>query len=142
MDDRYYMEEAFKEAKKAYRINEIPVGAVIVNNKSGKIVSRGYNKKEKDNLCFSHAEVNAIIKACKKEKNWRLNDHTLYVTLKPCKMCIEIIKNSYIDKIVYCCEPIDDQNKKIEIFKYDNPIMEEKSKNIIKNKFVEIRDNK
>ena len=142
MNDRYYMEEAFKEAEKAYKIDEIPVGAVIVDNHSGKIISRGYNKKEKDKLCISNAEVIAIIKACKKEKNWRLNNHTLYVTLKPCNMCIEIIKNSYIDKIVYCCEQSDSQDKKLEIIKYNDPIMEEKSKNIIKNKFLEIRDDK
>ena len=139
MNDKYYMEEAFKEAKKAYKKNEIPVGAIIVNNNSGKIISRGYNRKEKDKLCYSHAEVNAITKASKKEKSWRLNNHTIYVTLKPCNMCIEIIKNSMIDKVVYCCEQTDNQNRKIELIKYDDLDMEEKSKNIIKNKFYEIR---
>ena len=139
MNDKYYMEEAFKEAKKAYKRDEIPVGAVIVNNKSGKIISRGYNRKEKDQICYSHAEINAIAKANKKNKNWRLNDHTLYVTLKPCNMCIEVIKNSLIERVVYCCEQQVSQNRVLEIKKYDNPEMEEKSKNMIKNKFYEIR---
>lgn len=94
-----YMEIALTEAKKANKVDEVPVGAVIVKN--NKIISKAHNTKEKDNLVISHAEINAIIKACKKLKDWRLNDCKMYVTLEPCKMCEEVIKETRIDKVYY-----------------------------------------
>ena len=86
-NDEYYMNLAYKEALKAYKIDEIPVGAIVVD-KSGKIIGKGYNKKEKKNNAIYHAEVEAIIKATKKVKNWRLNNCIIYVTLFPCDMCL------------------------------------------------------
>lgn len=94
-----FMKEAFKEAQKAYKKNEVPVGAVIVKN--GKIIARGYNKKEKTNLATRHAEIIAIEKACKKLKNWHLEDCELYVTLEPCLMCCGAIIQSRIKKLYY-----------------------------------------
>lgn len=94
-----YMIEALKEANKAFSINEVPIGCVIV--KDNKIISRGYNKKESTNLATSHAEIIAINKACKKLNNWRLLDCTLYVTVEPCLMCCGAIIQSRIKKVVY-----------------------------------------
>ena len=93
----YFMKKALKEAKKAYERKEVPVGVVIV--KDNKIISRAYNQKEEKNSPIKHAEIIAIEKACKKLKNWRLNDCDMYVTLEPCPMCAGAIINSRIRKI-------------------------------------------
>ena len=95
----YYMSIALKEAKKAYKKEEIPVGAIIVKN--NKIISKAYNKKEKSKNVIKHAEIIAISKACKKLKNWRLEDCEIYVTMEPCMMCCGAIQQSRIKKIVY-----------------------------------------
>ena len=97
--DQYYMQVAFKEAYKALKHNEVPVGAVIVKN--GKIIAKAYNKREKTNDVTKHAEIIAISKACKKIKNWRLEGCTIYVTMEPCMMCCGAIEQSRISKIVY-----------------------------------------
>lgn len=93
------MEEALKEALKARAKDEVPVGAVIVLN--GKIIARGHNKREtkKNSLC--HAEIIAIDKACKKLKNFRLENCELYVTLEPCLMCAGAIVQARIKKVVF-----------------------------------------
>ena len=93
----YFMKEALKEAKKAYKKKEVPVGVVIV--KDDKIIARAYNQKERKNSPIKHAEIIAIEKACKKLNNWRLNDCEMYVTLEPCPMCAGAIINSRIKKI-------------------------------------------
>ncbi|MDO4382286.1 MAG: tRNA adenosine(34) deaminase TadA [Clostridia bacterium] len=80
-----FMKEAIKQAKKAYDKEEIPVGAIIV--KDGKIIARGYNKKEEKKDTTQHAEIIAIQKASKKIGAWRLQDCEMYVTLEPCVMC-------------------------------------------------------
>ena len=92
-----FMKEALKEAKKAYKKLEVPVGVVIVKNE--KIIARGYNQKEDKNSPIKHAEIIAIEKACKKLNNWRLNGCQMYVTLEPCPMCAGAIVNSRIDKV-------------------------------------------
>jgi len=97
--NKYYMNIAIKEAKKAYKYEEVPVGAVIVKN--NKIVAKAYNKKEKTKNVTKHAEIIAISKACKKLKNWRLDDCEIYVTMEPCMMCSGAIEQSRIKKIVY-----------------------------------------
>ena len=97
--DQYYMQVAFKEAYKALKHNEVPVGAVIVKN--GKIIAKAYNKREKTNDVTKHAEIIAISKACKKIKNWRLEGCTIYVTMEPCMMCCGAIEQSRISKVVY-----------------------------------------
>lgn len=94
-----YMNIAIKEAKKALKYNEVPVGAVIV--KDNKIISKAYNKKEKSQNVIKHAEIIAISKACKKLKNWRLDDCEIYITMEPCMMCCGAIEQSRIKKIVY-----------------------------------------
>ena len=93
----YFMNEALKEAKKAYKKEEVPVGVVIV--KENEIIARAYNQKEGKNNPIKHAEIIAIEKACKKINNWRLNDCEMYVTLEPCPMCAGAIINSRIKKI-------------------------------------------
>lgn len=97
--EEYYMNIAIKEALKAKKHNEVPVGAIIVKN--NKIISRGFNKKESKKDVTKHAEILAISRACRKLKNWRLDDCTLYVTLEPCMMCCGAIQQSRIKKIVY-----------------------------------------
>ena len=140
-NDEYYMNCAYKEALKAYKIDEIPVGAIIVD-KNGKIIGKGYNKKEKKNNAIYHAEVEAIIKATKKVKNWRLNNCIIYVTLFPCNMCLEIIKASKIEKIIYATDQKDIQkNEEITKTKIINKKLEDQCSNIILKKFDELRLN-
>ena len=81
-DDEKFMKEALKQAKKAYAIDEVPIGCVIVQN--GKIIARGYNRRNIDKNTLAHAELSAIRKASKKTGDWRLEDCDLYVTLEPC----------------------------------------------------------
>lgn len=94
-----FMEMALLEAEKARKREEVPIGAVIV--KSGKVIAKGFNKREKTKSALNHAEVVAIRKACKKLKDWRLEGCEIYVTLKPCPMCAGAIANARIDKVYY-----------------------------------------
>ena len=93
----YFMKEALKEAEKAYKKLEVPVGAIIVRD--GKIIARAYNQKESKTDTTKHAEILAIQKASKKLKSWRLIDCEMYVTLEPCTMCAGAIINSRIKKV-------------------------------------------
>lgn len=88
---------ALNRAQKAFKKGEVPVGAVIV--KDGKVLSMGYNKKEKKHIVSRHAEIEAIEKASRKLKDWRLNDCEMYVTLEPCCMCAGAILSSRIKKV-------------------------------------------
>ena len=99
MNDRCFMELAYKNAKKAYRMDESPIGAVIV--RENEVISCGYNKKNKTNDVTNHAEIIAIRKACKKLNNWRLNDCEIYITLEPCPMCASALKQARVNHI-YC----------------------------------------
>lgn len=92
-----FMEVALKEAKKAYKLNEVPVGAVIV--KDNVIISKAYNLREKNNSSLSHAEILCIKKACKKLGTWRLECCDMYVTLEPCAMCAGALTQSRINKV-------------------------------------------
>ena len=92
-----FMEEAYKEALKAYEKNEVPIGCVIV--KDGVIIARAHNLREKNNLSTSHSEILCIEKACKKLKSWRLDGCEMYVTLEPCLMCAGAITQARIKKI-------------------------------------------
>ncbi|MDO4282153.1 MAG: nucleoside deaminase [Clostridia bacterium] len=92
-----YMKEAYKEAKKAYKKLEVPVGAVLV--KDGKIIAKAHNLREKKNSSLAHAEILCIEKACKKLNSWRLDGSELYVTLEPCSMCAGAIIQSRIKKV-------------------------------------------
>ena len=97
--NEYYMKLAIQQAKKAYKYEEVPVGAIIVKN--NKIIAKSFNKKEKTKNVTKHAEIIAISKACKKLKNWRLDDCEIYVTMEPCMMCCGAIEQSRIKKIIY-----------------------------------------
>ena len=93
-----YMKEALKQAKKAYALGEVPIGCVIVHE--GKIIGRGYNRRNTDKNTLSHAEITAIRKASKIIGDWRLEECTLYVTLEPCQMCAGAIVQARIPEVV------------------------------------------
>ena len=96
--DEKYMKAALREAKKAYVLDEVPIGCVIVQN--DKIIARGYNRRNTDKNTLAHAELAAIKKASKKTGDWRLEDCVLYVTLEPCQMCAGAIVQSRLGKVV------------------------------------------
>lgn len=93
-----FMRAAIREAKKAYALMEVPIGCVIV--REGKIIARGYNRRNTDKNTLAHAELSAIKKASKKCGDWRLEDCTMYVTLEPCQMCAGAIVQSRMKKVV------------------------------------------
>ncbi len=100
MMERDYFLIALKEAKKAYKKGEIPVGAVIV--KDNKIIAKSHNNRQKNHNPLGHAEINCIIKSAKHNHDWRLNNgYALYVTLKPCKMCTSIINECRVNQVYY-----------------------------------------
>lgn len=94
-----FMSIALEQAKLAYKKDEVPIGAVIV--KDGKVIAKAYNKRQRKKSAIAHAEVLAIEKACKKIKDWRLNDYEMYVTLEPCPMCAGAIVNARIKKVYF-----------------------------------------
>ncbi|MDE5680525.1 MAG: tRNA adenosine(34) deaminase TadA [Lachnospiraceae bacterium] len=96
-----YMREALRQARKAYALGEVPIGCVIVCE--GKIIGRGYNRRNTDKNTLSHAEITAINKASKYIGDWRLEDCTLYVTLEPCQMCSGAIVQARIPEVVIGC---------------------------------------
>lgn len=104
-EDRLLM--ALKEAKKAYELDEIPVGCVIF--RENEIVGCGYNKRESESNAILHAEIVAIDEACGKLGTWRLDECCLYVTLKPCMMCMGAIIESRIKKVYYGTENNNEQ---------------------------------
>jgi len=146
-----FMKEALKEAKKAYKKLEVPVGAVIV--KDGKIIARAYNQKECKNDTTNHAEILAIKKASKKLNSWRLIDCDMFVTLEPCSMCAGALIQSRIRK-VYIGAPdlktgacgsvlnlLEDYtfNHKVEV---ENGILKNECESILKSFFKELRQSK
>ena len=138
-----YIDIALNEAKKAYKNGDIPVGCVIV--KENKIIAKTHNKKEKNKIATHHAEILAIQKACKKTKNWYLEDCVLYTTMEPCLMCAGAIAQARIKKIVYS---VDNpkfgftniikngkiSNHTIEVEKIDNNMSQELLISFFKNK--------
>lgn len=151
MDKEYYMKEALKEAKKAYKELEIPVGCIIV--KDGKIIARAHNQKEKKKDTTKHAELIAIQKASKKLKAWRLENCEMYVTLEPCSMCagaliLSRIKKVYIgtmDEKTGSCGSV---LNLLEDYKFNHHvecetrILEEECKKILKDFFANLRKSK
>ncbi len=99
--DEKYMKEAIRQAKKAAALNETPIGCVIV--REGKIIGRGYNRRNTDKNVLAHAELIAIRKACRAVGDWRLEECTMYVTLEPCPMCAGAIVQARIPKVVIGC---------------------------------------
>ena len=143
-----FMKEALKEAKKAYKKMEVPVGAIIV--KDNKIIARAHNLKETKFDTTKHAEILAIQKASKKLNSWRLIDCEMYVTLEPCPMCAGALINCKIKKIYIGSEDektgavgsvlnlLEDYtfNHKVEI---EKGVLKEECESILKDFFKELR---
>jgi tRNA(adenine34) deaminase len=143
-----FMNEAYKEALKAYEKDEVPIGAVIV--KDNKIIARAHNERESKNDATLHAEISAIRKACRKLGLWRLNDCDIYVTLEPCVMCAGALIQARI-RTVFIGTPdpkagavgsvidvtgIEKFNHKVNVV---YGIMEKECSSILKNFFTELR---
>jgi len=96
-----FMKEAIRQAYKAEALGEVPIGCVIV--KDGKIIGRGYNRRNTDHTTLAHAEISAIKKACRVTGDWRLEDCDLYVTLEPCPMCAGAILQSRMKRVILGC---------------------------------------
>lgn len=147
-DEEKFMKEAIRQAKKAYALREVPIGCVIVYE--GKIIARGYNRRNTDKNTTSHAEINAIRKASKKLGDWRLEGCTLYVTLEPCQMCAGAIVQARIDKVVIgsmnpkagCAGSVlnllemDGFNHKVEV---ERRVLEEECSTMLSGFFKELR---
>lgn len=146
--DELYMKEALKEGEKAYQLDEVPVGAVIVYE--GRIIARGYNKKESTNNPLDHGELIAIKEASDHLGTWRLEGCTMYVTLEPCMMCGGAIVNSRMDRLVIgardykrgCCGTVDDflgadwQNHRLQV---EFGVLEGQCSNILTMFFGQLR---
>ena len=150
-EDLKFMKEAMKQAKKAYEAGEVPIGCVIVETATGKIVGRGYNRRNTDKTTLAHAEITAIKKASKAMGDWRLEGCTIYITLEPCPMCAGAIVQARVDRCVYAA-PSDKAgcagsvvnllnepsfNHQVEI---THGILEEESQAMIKKFFKELRE--
>ena len=92
------MKQALTQARKAMALGEVPIGAVIVQD--GKVIARGYNRRNTDHSTLSHAEITAIRRASKRLRDWRLEGCTLYCTLEPCPMCAGAVEQARIDRLV------------------------------------------
>lgn len=146
-----YMREALRQAKKAWDIEEVPIGCVIVCQ--DKIIARGYNRRNIDLNTLSHAELNAIKKASKKLGDWRLDDCEMYVTLEPCQMCAGAIVQSRIKKVyIGCMNPkagcagsilnllqVEKFNHQVEI---ESGVLEEECSTVMKEFFRNLRQKK
>ena len=146
-----FMRKALKEAKKAAKHDEVPVGCVIV--KDGEVVGHGYNRRMRDSTAISHAEMNAILKANRKLEDWRLDDCEMYVTNEPCQMCAGAIVQARIKKVyIGCMNPksgcagsimnllqVDEFNHQVEI---ETGVLEEECSAIMKDYFQELRKSK
>ena len=97
-EDERFMREALRQARKAEKLDEVPIGCVLV--KEGKIIARGYNRRNTDKNTLSHAELNAIRRASRREGDWRLEACTMYITLEPCQMCAGAIVQARIPRVV------------------------------------------
>ena len=142
------MRLAIKQAQKAEKLDEVPIGAIIVLN--GKVIAKGHNLTEKTQIATRHAEIIAIEKACKKLKSWRLDGAELFVTIEPCPMCAGAIANARIKKVYFgAYEPksgsaeskfnvLSDSglNHKVE---FQGGILEKECREIIKNYFKQKR---
>lgn len=148
MTKEQYMMEAIKEAEKAAKIKDVPIGCVIVHD--GKIIGRGYNRRNKDSNTLSHAEMIAIKKASKKMKDWRLDDCEMYVTTEPCQMCSGAIVQARIAKVyIGCMNPkagcagsimnllqVDEFNHQVEI---ETGVLKDECSRLLKDFFEKLR---
>lgn len=150
-DQERFMKEAIRQAKKARALEEVPIGCVIVYE--GKIIARGYNRRNTDKNTLSHAELNAIRKASKKLGDWRLEGCTMYVTLEPCQMCAGALMQSRIDRVVIgsmnpkagCAGSVlnllemDGFNHKVEVIR---GVLQEECSSMLSDFFKELREKK
>lgn len=100
LNHEYYMRKALEQAKIAFKKDEVPVGALVVDA-NGTILGRGYNLVETRKCQTAHAEMRAIERACKKKSDWRLEGAFLYVTLEPCAMCMNLVLLSRMSGVVF-----------------------------------------
>lgn len=131
---------AIETAKKSLESADIPVGALIV--KDNEIIGIGYNTREKNQSIIGHAEINAIIDASNKLLNWNLSDCDMYVTLKPCSMCQEVIKQSRLKNVYYL---LDKSSSKLEYSKtnfekFELNLLESEYNEILSTFFVNLRE--
>ena len=148
--DEKFMHLALEQAKLAYQIGEVPVGAVVV--KDGEIVGTGYNRRETDKNAVAHAELLAIDDACKRLGGWRLWECELYVTLEPCPMCAGAIINSRIKRLIYGASDKKAGSVESVVRMFDLPynhkppytagVLEEECSQILKSFFKEMRSRK
>ena len=129
-----------ENTNKSLENNDVPVGAVIV--KDGKVLAFGYNTREKDQNVLGHAEINAILEAQKILNNWNLSGCDLYVTLVPCSMCLEIIKQSRIDNIYYLLDKTASKKEfyKTKMQKINDASYENKYADILSDFFKKLRE--
>lgn len=97
--DEHFSNYIIELAKKSCETGDVPIGAIVTYD--NRIIGEGFNTREKDQNVFGHAEINAILAASKNINNWNLADCDLYVTLKPCSMCMEVIKQARIKNVYY-----------------------------------------
>ena len=133
-----YMEIAYNLAKKSFKLKEVPVGAVIVKN--NKIIAKSYNNRQLKHSVLGHAEINCILKAEKRIKDWRLDDCEMYVTLEPCEMCRILIRESRISKVFYLVSAKSDKFESNSIKKTNICLeIEEKYQKLLDNFFKSLR---
>lgn len=148
--NRKFLDMAFELAEKAYNLNEVPIGAVIIKN--DEVIGCGYNQKESTNSVLKHAELIAIEEASKNLNNWRLDDCDIYITLDPCPMCASAIKQARIKNVYSALNNTDDSYLEIinKIFVGDNTnpsvnfisnLDVDKSKNLLNSFFKKQRNN-
>ncbi len=135
MIDKIY-EKLYKLSLKAYKMGEVPVAALVV--RKGKIISSAINKRSYSHNPLDHAEIISIIKASKKLKDWRLSECDMYVTMYPCHMCLEVIKESRINKVYYLVQNKKNINLKTDIIKLDS-IYSQKLVELLTNFFKKLR---
>lgn len=146
--DISFMKIALSEAKKAFSRSEVPVGCIITSK--GKIIAKGFNARESRRNPLSHAEINAISKACNKLKGFRLNECDIYVTLEPCLMCLGAILQSRMRRIVFACENpkegavslLPTIRRKLGIrykIRIESGVLEEESSSLLKSFFRKLR---
>lgn len=132
-----YMQLAYKESLKAFKKKEIPVGVIITKN--NKVISKAHNDRQKKYSVLGHAEINAITKAEKKIKDWRLDGCEMYVTLYPCEMCEKIIKECRLSKVYYLLEKNQDSSSKHMFVTIHDDNLLNNYKKIIDKFFKELR---
>ena len=135
-----YLTKIIELSKKSLESGNVPIGAIIV--KDGQIIGEGYNTREKNNDVMGHAEINAIKDASKKLNNWNLQGSVMYVTLKPCSMCLSVIRESRIDFVYYL---LDKPEKKFEysktaIHNFDDENAKEEYLGILQDFFKKLRE--